>query len=598
MTDLGPSPGTAPQSPPGGRWRGWLLELALASVFLILVVERFMDRLAGAPAHPYSDESSHLAAVLHLSRQLQEIPVPIPWLHTLLLSRDSYPNLLYATTLPVMGDEPSIYSARLSLLVFPILHAAAAVLLGRREWGRSAAWAYALIVCCTPLALAYAPLYFVDVPLVAMVGISLILLERCDGFRRPGSSAAFAVVAVAGLLTKWTWIIFLAVPVLVAAACAIHASHTRWSLRLAWAAASSFGVAVIVLFILHTSSTPHIDEYYANGPMAWVCVSAIFAGLALALAWPIWAHWQGKRGYSPKPLTNLWVATGSIALGAGPWYWMSMASLGGRLDHEQNMWTQRGGNNLQLVLGNLETTRLLIPAMGVLLVMSIVIAIFTKRGGWSILPRLAAMVLAFCILALTLPYDPRYLLPLGPLIAGSCVAGWRGLRPRSQWAAAGLVGMLCLASVWGPSLLTDEAAKRWSDTTAANWAAGRLSVPVVAFPLATGRQPSSALTANEVKSMVKIIRKLCGPEFCLARYAPRVKGLHGRAIWVLARYGGVQLEVQEPGRQELKNGTLVLLPQRRDEHYDPQKKVTAEKGFCRSLNLAAGGTIELCQAAK
>lgn len=63
----------------------------------------------------------------------------------------------------------------------------------------------------------FSRVYYLDVPLAAMVMASLALLLGSDGLARRSSAALFAVTAALGLLTKWTFGLFLLGPVLASA---------------------------------------------------------------------------------------------------------------------------------------------------------------------------------------------------------------------------------------------------------------------------------------------------------------------------------------------------------------------------------------------
>jgi len=126
---------------------------ALAGLALLgLAAAAFLHQRALAPAMPYSDESAHLAKLVELADRLSQA-TGATWLHRLLLADDAYPNLTYALTLAWPGGAGSVAGARLSLLLYPLVHALVALLVARASWGRAAAWAYALLVLFSPVGL-------------------------------------------------------------------------------------------------------------------------------------------------------------------------------------------------------------------------------------------------------------------------------------------------------------------------------------------------------------------------------------------------------------------------------------------------------------
>src|SRR2546428_112568 len=66
--------------------------------------------------------------------------------------------------------------------------------------------------------------YMLDLPLASMVVVSVWALLASDGFARRDRSLVFGVLAGAGMLTKWTFFLFLALPVVLALGTGLAAS--------------------------------------------------------------------------------------------------------------------------------------------------------------------------------------------------------------------------------------------------------------------------------------------------------------------------------------------------------------------------------------
>lgn len=562
---------------------------ALAGLALLgLAAAAFLHQRALAPAMPYSDESAHLAKLVELADRLSQA-TGATWLHRLLLADDAYPNLTYALTLAWPGGAGSVAGARLSLLLYPLVHALVALLVARASWGRAAAWAYALLVLFSPVGLAYAPLYLVDLPLVATVGIALLLLERSAGFRHPGWSAAFALAAIAGMHAKWTWALFVAGPVLWAAWRACAASFPTRGARLLAAAGSAAGAGSLALLVLGAGRRLAAAGGPTQGARLWLPLTLVVAGLALAALWPVAARLLAARGRTVPPLANLGVATLAVALSAGTWYALVLRHLLGRLDHEQGQWTARGGNGLPLVEASLEAVRLMIPALGLLLALGLALELLRWRTSAGTLARLLGAAAAFLVLVASLPFDPRYLLPLLPVLAGAAVAGWRHA-PRP--ARAGLLAAVALALLAGHlgAVLPRILAPRGSTTT---WAAERWQIGPVLIPTVASRYPEDPLDAATVAAVTERIRALCAGERCEASYAPRLRGAQGRAFTALAGFEGLRLTVHEPAGRDGPLGRLVVRPGAAALYGRPARSFSAGTD-CAAWEAQGGGRLEVC----
>jgi 4-amino-4-deoxy-L-arabinose transferase-like glycosyltransferase len=86
--------------------------------------------------------------------------------------------------------------------------------LGNRLLGAPVGLAAGLMLLAAPGIRLNAGEYMLDLPLAAMVIVSAWALLASDGFARLSKSLMFGFLAGAGMLTKWTFFLFLAVPVL------------------------------------------------------------------------------------------------------------------------------------------------------------------------------------------------------------------------------------------------------------------------------------------------------------------------------------------------------------------------------------------------
>ena len=546
-------------------WAAGTSDPILLVGFSSLVVMLHARIVGQASVFPYSDASSHLAKALSLREELQYSPSPIDWLYGLLFSADSYPNFLAAVSQPFLEVDSSIASARLSLVTFTLAHAAVAVLVGRGLWGRLGAWTYTAWICFAPLLLAYSGVYMIDVALVAPVGICAILVERSNGFRHPGLSVAFAAVAACGLLTKWTWFLFLAPPVFAAVALAVWTSHRSWLGRVGSAVlltAGSLGVCYLIVHLGRSGFTHLVD---GRGVPRWLPLFLFALGVSVALGWPWFARWRASKEHPVPPVANLAVVGICVVLTAGTWYTLGQLDLWDRLDHERGQAALRevGPRITRRVWGHVMN---LTPAPWILLTLSLVGVVLGRRGGWAFATRVVAIILAVTVMARTIPPDPRYILPVAPLLMGACVAGWRGL-PRSLRIGAGatLISLAVLGSLLPRFGRFPAAVEMRVEPSDPGWGVGELAVPglrrVLTLPVGIQSQPPSGdLRPQELEQLLSTLRGVCGQWRCEAHYVSVIPDVQGRALEIVSRFGGVPLEVLERGPPNRRAGVVVVKP--------------------------------------
>src|SRR2546425_637045 len=96
--------------------------------------------------------------------------------------------------------------------------------LGNRLLGAPVGLAAGLMLLAAPGIRLNAEEYMLDLPLASMVVVSVWALLASDGFARRDRSLVFGVLAGAGMLTKWTFFLFLAQPVVLALGTGLAAS--------------------------------------------------------------------------------------------------------------------------------------------------------------------------------------------------------------------------------------------------------------------------------------------------------------------------------------------------------------------------------------
>jgi len=81
--------------------------------------------------------------------------------------------------------------------------------IGRALWGPAAGFFAALLLGVAPHLLVESKFFLLDLPLVGLVALGLLASLRCHGFSHRGWSVLLGFTAGAGLLTKWSWLIYM-----------------------------------------------------------------------------------------------------------------------------------------------------------------------------------------------------------------------------------------------------------------------------------------------------------------------------------------------------------------------------------------------------
>ena len=386
-------------------------------------------------AFPVSDEAGHVRKVTQIEREVLHARTPLKKVSKALFSTDAYPQLYHAMALVPLSVERSLYALRLTALPLHLIHLLVGLVVGRRLWGGAAARAYALMVGLSPVALAWARVFYIDVPLVSLVGIATVLALGAEGGQRRLATFGLAAAVALGLQVKWVFGFFLVGPLLLLW---LQGARLKGASRLGGALAS---IAQLLLVVGVLALTVQLGEGpLARGAHHDAAVMAALLGWAALLLGAL-SPWP--RG----PRLRLGLATALVGLTTAPWYATMLEALRGRVAHEGAMQAQAGLSSPST--WRLELAMNLVPLGLPLLVMSVVGVIFTRRGAPTLLACLASAALSFSLISWGLPFDPRYQLPLLPLIAAAIAAGWSGLGRLSGPATVAFGGLLLWLTALG-----------------------------------------------------------------------------------------------------------------------------------------------------
>ena len=224
------SPLLAPSTGALARPFGWIRRSPAGREGLILILGLAAFALALAPGlretgtPPGWDQSNHLRDSLVYERIVRD-PSALGGgvFRAILHGSEDYPLLTPSGYYPplVPGITALLYLAAgrsyAAAMATQILFLALLVLgtwrLGNRLMGRPAGLLAGMMLLAAPGMRLNAREYMLDLPLAALVVVAAWMLVESDGFLRRDRSLAFGLVAGAGMLIKWTFFLFIAVPV-------------------------------------------------------------------------------------------------------------------------------------------------------------------------------------------------------------------------------------------------------------------------------------------------------------------------------------------------------------------------------------------------
>ena len=495
---------------------------AVATAAAIFVMGQIV--LSGASPVPVGDESAHLGKLFELQVMLSQSQGWLESFNRLAITGDAYPNTIYALTLPFLGGEPSIDDARQALLWLPTLHAWIAVTVGSRLWGRPAALAYVVLACLSPIVMAYQPVYLLDTALLSAVGISVILCESTDGFRRPVMTACFVLAAALTLLTKWTALLWLSAPTAWQCWRAVASGPASFTLK-AQRAALMLGVSAIgVTLIFNISGTEWAQGWRPEDAGAWGPLLFLLCALAgtIGLSSRIWS-----------PYRRAMIALVAVLVLAGAWYAMRMPLLLERMAHEATTGIPQSGPNANHLTMWTQTLRMLVQGGELWLVLGLVLATWRRTGPtWA---RALGLALGVGVTIRYLPFNPRYLLPVAPLLAGIAVGAWSHWSSRIQWGAAAMTASLVTLIALAP-LPTEPLTQTWTTERV------RLPYPELSKGVGT---PPAPLDRPSTAAMLDTLSVFC-ERGCQAHLTDRPHGIQGRAIRVLGMTRGLDVRFSGP----------------------------------------------------
>jgi len=217
------------------RWStGW--EIATLLLGLAAFAVALSPALIETGTPPGWDQSVHLRDSL-VYEQIVRHPAALGGgvFGNILHGSDEYPLLTPSGYYPplVPGVTALLYlvagrsyaAAMATQILFLALLILGTWLLGNRLMGAPVGLGAALMLLAAPGVRLNAGEYMLDLPLAAVVVLAAWILMASDGFLRLDRSLGFGLLAGAGMLIKWTFFLFLALPVIWVLASGVAASR-------------------------------------------------------------------------------------------------------------------------------------------------------------------------------------------------------------------------------------------------------------------------------------------------------------------------------------------------------------------------------------
>lgn len=140
-----------------------------------------------------------------------------------------YPPLLYWLTSPIYTIFGTSVASAVSVnIVFITILTVSTYLLGKELWGKRVGLLSALLVLSYPMFVSQFKEYQVDAPLAATTTLALYGLVKTGFFRSGRWSIFFGATLGLGLLTKWTLVGIIAIPLAITAGMAFRQAYPSW----------------------------------------------------------------------------------------------------------------------------------------------------------------------------------------------------------------------------------------------------------------------------------------------------------------------------------------------------------------------------------
>lgn len=272
-----------------------------------------------------------------------------------------------------------------------------------------------------------------DLPLLALTALAWYWLVSSQDFRRPRYTLYFFLTAALAMLTKVSFIFFIAAPFLFSVYRMVAQEKTERREGLGMLLGLVFGAGVLIWCGLR----PDFSAWVKNHFYLWL----------LIYWWLLLGGWLGFKRFSGRQ-SRTWSGfiLGSLIFAAlvGPWYAGAMREFLFKADLHFLGWAQSGGESpggiwltYWKLLNSLLPWGMILPLIGIIL---------GKDRRLSLLLILSAL-LGFVLTVSTTGYNPfpRYLIPALPYLA---LLGVLWLKERAPVLRIGASALILAALLW------------------------------------------------------------------------------------------------------------------------------------------------------
>ena len=404
------------------------LDLILVGIIVVAVCYFNNDWVTTNAKVPVTDAAAHAYQAVNFHHQIIETRCDRALFHFLTYAHH-YPLLCYQVN-ELFFATLGVSNRTLMMGMYPFvaLLGFSMYFLGARLGGRLGGLCAAALACTSPLALEISREPFVDYQLCATYAFGLMAIINCRGFSDTKASLLCGLAVGLGMSTKWTFPLFIGIPLVVAFISAWR--HTQSSDRRE--AGKVFWLTMATSAGLYCSFAPGQTLSIHDGAR-WV---QLLAGLVVLGA----SYWALKRWCNPQhkaPLYNAMCALLITLIMMAPWYSHNCGKVAHKINYQANVIVSYW-NVLQSNL-YIEITWFY---CALILVGCGLIVGLCRRDSRSIVVQLVLTWALTLVLLSNAPFDPRYILPLlVPLVSvASCAFAWLyvfGLAPFLVLATVG-----------------------------------------------------------------------------------------------------------------------------------------------------------------
>lgn len=158
----------------------------------------------------YWDSADHLSYSLETYKSFIS---GASWFHSLLDVSWYYPPFVYWTSIPfqmIFGRNE--LAGFFQITFFLILLITSVYKIGKKIYNEESGVFAAFCIAVFPIVNEYGRDYMLDLPLAAMVAAAVLSLVKTENFSRTGRSFQLGIILGLGMLTKWTFILFVLTP--------------------------------------------------------------------------------------------------------------------------------------------------------------------------------------------------------------------------------------------------------------------------------------------------------------------------------------------------------------------------------------------------